>query len=514
MRLDRKILLTSVGLGITVILAISTVMGGLFVRGFRIAAVVLLLAVVFIVVRIWLHRGPASELPGQLHLSGFAYPSADWLSDADEVLLTELTKGAFLLLAFDRTLTGCWGKTYLYRRLLSGHGLPEAKGSLTGTPMALVGMASTAVQAESVIRDWARPALLRTLANCLTSDGRYRRSFETGTVGGKVPVFEPLRHDAGACLSTLFLGNPGMRDIRTLENLSTATAGPMAWDKAIVARTLLQAYHMKPLHWRLKRRMKNRQAKLLRELIADGATATKAARVWTNSYEYGMDANNQWATVWAILPSVVSSELPTSLRRELELTLRMLLVAQDMSATGGDRLLAGAINIDGEGIGQHVFATAIAELAWRTLEVYGLDDTMPQKQEARYYSERTLKRLLGVGRRILELPSLHNESQPLELEGYFAWAGLCLAGASLGIHISSVDAHKFFDLVRQLEAVDVASENELEKKYAVLIDAKGLLDSETSAIVARALSRISSLYQTVLPAEFPANTEKNAEARA
>jgi hypothetical protein len=371
MRLDRKVLFTSVGLGISVILAVSTVMGGLFVRGFRIAAVVLMLAVVSIVVRIRLHKGPASELPEQLHLSGFAYPSTDRLSDADEVLLTELTKGAFLLLAFDRTLTGCWGKTYLYRRLLSGHGLPEAKGSLTGTPMALVGMASSAGQAESVIRNWARPALQRTLANCLTADGRYRRSFETGTVGVKVPVFEPLRHDAGACLSTLFLGNPGKRDIRTLENLCTSTVGPMAWDKAIVARTLLQACHIRSLPWRLRRRMRIRQAKILRQLIADEVTTTKATRIWADSYEYGMDANNQWATVWAILPSVASTDLPAALRRELELTLRIFLVAQDMTTTGEDRLLAGAINIDGKGIGEHVFATAIAELAWRTLQLYG-----------------------------------------------------------------------------------------------------------------------------------------------
>jgi uncharacterized membrane-anchored protein len=114
----------------------------------------------------------------------------------------------------------------------------------------------------------------------------------------------------------------------------------------------------------------------------------------------------------------------------------------------------------------------------------------------------------------LELSSVHNENQPLELEGYFAWAGLCLAGASLGIRVSSVDAHKAFELVSQLEAVDVTSENELEKKYAVLIHAKGLLDSQTSAVVARALSRISLLYQTVLPVEFSLNTEKNAEAHA
>ncbi len=51
--------------------------------------------------------GSTLTLPPQLSMSGFAYPNPEWLSSEAEQYFTELAKGALILLAVDRTDSGC-----------------------------------------------------------------------------------------------------------------------------------------------------------------------------------------------------------------------------------------------------------------------------------------------------------------------------------------------------------------------------------------------------------------------
>jgi len=312
------------------------------------------------------------------------------------------------------------------------------------------------------------------------------------TVADKVPLFEPLRHDAGGCLCTLFLNTVGKRDIRTLENLSNAPIGPMAWDKAIVARTLLQARLATGLTPILRHKMKKREQFILKDLLDAEVTESKPACIWADSYEYGLDVNNQWATVWALLPFMSSPRIRRTVQRELDLTLRLFLRAQDAAAIDEHQLLPKTISKSGKGIGGHVFGTAMALVAWRTLELNSPNNSGESKAEANAYARKTFNRLLSMDQNILELPSHQNSNEPLALEGYFAWAGLCLAAASVGIRILATDSQKLLALVSEITSVgNRASSNQLEKVCSKAIRAKGVLDAQTADPVARACNPVT-----------------------
>jgi hypothetical protein len=60
---------------------------------------------------------PELKLPSSLTTKPFAYPRPRWLTPSQRSRLTEVAKAAFVLLLFEQTETGCWGKSYLPHRL-------------------------------------------------------------------------------------------------------------------------------------------------------------------------------------------------------------------------------------------------------------------------------------------------------------------------------------------------------------------------------------------------------------
>ena len=147
-----------------------------------------------------------SSMPSpELSLSAFAYSEPDWLEYEVKQYFTDIGTAAFVLLALERTTSGCWSKTYLHRRKATGNDLPLSGGSLTGTPIALIALGSYGAECAQIIFDWVVSPLSETLAAIITEDGRYRRGQEVAQMG-RIPTYEPLRHAAGGLLSSLLIG--------------------------------------------------------------------------------------------------------------------------------------------------------------------------------------------------------------------------------------------------------------------------------------------------------------------
>lgn len=242
------------------------------------------------------HRGEQVSLSisDLLSLTGFAYPKPEWLTEGVESSINDIAKAAFVLLAFDRADSGAWGKTYLYRLKANNKKLPLVGGSLTGTPFALIALASYAKQSESTISKWASYPLLETLSRFLI-DGQYLHDDERiGQVPG--PEFEPLHHLAGGCLTNLLLANLAGQE-KTLKFLCE-TPPLLPYAQATVSRTLLQASNLYPGDSKLHRRLMSKYKKNLEALISSGDSAVTPSRIWAHSYGYHVETFNQWGALW------------------------------------------------------------------------------------------------------------------------------------------------------------------------------------------------------------------------
>src|SRR6266850_2272548 len=127
LNVPRGLLDLLIRLGIPFVLAIATLMGGLLNGGWLVAAGILLVAISLVLGNYWIsHRG--SNLPPVLRLSSDTCTRPLWLLNRHELAdgLHELLKASLLLLACDRTESGFWGKTYLYRRAITNSGIPLA----------------------------------------------------------------------------------------------------------------------------------------------------------------------------------------------------------------------------------------------------------------------------------------------------------------------------------------------------------------------------------------------------
>jgi hypothetical protein len=441
------------------------------------------------------HRDEHLSLSSSTHLSltGFAYPKPDWLTEDIEASINDIAKAAFVLLAFDRTYSGAWGKTYLYRLKTSNKKLPLVRGSLTGTPFALIALASYAKQSESTIANWASNHLLETLNRFLTDSGQYLHDDERiGQMPG--PEFEPIHHLAGGCLTNLLLTNLAGQE-KTLEFLCE-TPALLPYAQATVSRTLLQASILYPGDSKIRRRLMSKYRKNLEALISSGNSAVTPSRIWAHSYGYHVETFNQWGALWWILPSITLQDTPLKLRQALDSISRRFLLTQSAAEATGFSLLPNKLDNLGQGLGKQVFGTSMALVSWRTLELYGPRSTPHDKEQP----QRMLNRIINSAPEIIESPCFHTDEEPESLEGYLAWAGLCLVAASLGIHNTPEDCQKALSLVEELTNAtkDELSPEQLQEFYQGVINGNGLFTNLTALSVAKAATRVTMLYKVVL----------------
>jgi hypothetical protein len=431
-------------------------------------------------------------LPAQLSFDGFAYSKPGWLTAETREHIAGLAREALMLLAFERTATGCWGKTYLYRRKMTNHPLPLVGGALTGTPIALIAIGSYAKQAKAVIYNRLYFPLSQTLARFLQVDeGKYRRPEDTGAQFGSKPDHETEHHAAGGCLVTMLFGRPGPGDEMTLRWLNRSKQDLGVYETSAVARAFLHASYMDSLPGALRRQAANGQRILFRKLVKVGKSAEMPSHIWgAQGYLY------QWGTVWWILPCLTSEELPLRVRHDLESLLRHLLLARCAADLTEGKLLPKEVDLFGKGGGRTVFGSAMALLGWRTLESYGPSASVYDKEQAVLQSQRMVHHIIRSSPEILELPA---SGKPEELEGYLGWAGLCLVAASLGIQASSNDLRATLDLVDELNAIttDSLTREKLQEKYQKVICQRRMYSPETSLLLARVASMISTLYERI-----------------
>lgn len=494
MAIDRRYLGGAMRRAVAAIAWIATVASALAIWKLTGAVIAVCIGLIIVLAMLLAYRLQSGRLPPALALAGCAYPRPVWLNEPMLTDLHELATASVLLLAFDRTESGCWGRTYIYRRIVSNAGVPLAGGSLTGTPLAVSSIASCATEDVFFVREWLSHPLIETLARVLTSGGQYLLGSSVGQIA-RVPSFEPLRHSAGGCLSTLFLGQPTPSDLKTLEVLCKSPTDPMAWDKAIVARVLLHSTYLRSVPFKLRRMASAKHKALLEELLAvqEGALAS---HMWSDPYLYGVDVNNQCATVWAIVPMITASRLPTSTRRLLGTILRRFLLAQSAAETSGGNLLSSKIDKQGNGSGEHVFATAIAVWAWRTLELNRIEPMATGRPQAEEMAQKSLRRILNHLPRAIEKPSEVPTDDPIALEGYFAWAGLCVAAASVGVRLSDQEFRKIIAIVKhvRLVPIDGLTHEEVANAYSEVIQRAALLKPEIALSVAKSMANTAGLY--------------------
>lgn len=482
--------------GWATLLVLTTIMGGLWAKGTTWAAVVLGICVAVVLAKLVIIYAHHSKLPALMTLRGFVYQHPNWLSKEDANKAREICKAAFLLLAFDRTKTGCWGKSYLYRRSKSKSGIPLARGSLTGTPMSVVGIMSVAEVSEQEFHEWLIQPLMATLSKLITDDGLYLQGAREAQMG-KTAVYEPERHAAGGLLIRLLCKEVSLRDLATLRMLNSATLEPSSWARSIVARALLHATYSDQVPFSIRRAARIKAKALLRQLVDSAKAATLPTRMWVDSLDYGLDVTNQWASVWAILPCLSSEKLPGRLRNELQESIKQLLRAHAGAARSEKELLPSRITYGGEGTGSHVFGTAISLVAWRTLEGGALN--LSTCVEAAFEARRALGRLLSFYPEIVEFPSRQEGQDPVTVEGYFAWAGLCLAGACLGISLSADEVLKAVKMVNAIEQAqeNTPSETDLAAEVERLIADQAYLRPDIGRVTSHAIARIAVLCRSL-----------------
>jgi len=272
----------------------------------------------------------------------------------------------------------------------------------------------------------------------------------------------------------------------------------MAWDHAIVARVLLDASYESFVPRTLRHRARLRYVEILKGLVEMAARTPTGALIWADPYNYGASANNQWASVWALLPSIVDPLTPKRLQTSLRQTVRTLLLAQDAATPNPGIGLASQVDRAGQGKGFHVFGTAIAALSWNFLAANQCD-AVDEIDFYHEYARKATDRLVRACPRLLDQPSYFDAQEPLSLEGYFAWAGLLLAVASAGIILTERDVLRVLHTVSAFERVDVGLSDEalLVDQYKHCCNHEGLFDEDMNEIVARSASRIALLYKEV-----------------
>jgi hypothetical protein len=447
---------------------------------------------------------PQTSIPSLLTPVAFAYSKPEWLDAQRENKLADLAKAAFVLLMFEQTERGSWGKTYLLRYLPPSETLPAVLGAITGTVFALIAISSLLEREEIESTDlsgtnpwWVDEIHQRffgTLHKLLQPHGRYRRRDREGSVAGTIEPEHP-RHEAGACLMrlmydwTLVDGVKPIdgRDLKTIEWLCGQSL-KAAYDLAVVSRLLLQIRFVDGILPELKRKVDDKLGDVLAALVSQIESASGSNLV----SESGRMApsTEQWSTVWYLLPMLtLSSDLEW--RATLVNRLRQFLRAR-ASTTHATDLLPASVNRSEDGPGQSVFGTGVGLLSWRTLE-----RTTPNDENRSNSAQNMIDRLIASPADTIRAP-MFNPPLP-KVEGYLGWGAICLGAASVGIRISYDDCSAAIILAKNLNAVPAAnrSERDLKTDYAAIINKSRLLQPNLVDPVARAAARLSFIYEPV-----------------
>ncbi len=364
--------------------------------------------------------------------------------------LCDLTKCAFTLLLLEQTESGTWSNSYLYRRIISNEGIPLSKGSLTGTPLALFSILSLIDKDDHDFIEYLTGNLTETLNKVIQPDGQYLRRYTIGQVG-RVPEMEPPRHTAGGLLCAIIIGDITELDKVCLKFLLDVKALPDAWDKGIVIRTLTSVIYDN--HFSSIDRLKSyrRRNRLINLLIEEAKFAKHQSLIWSHPYEYGKDINNQWATIWALYPLISDKLLSSQKRRALQKILKNLIKSHIAASLDKSSLLPAEIVIENfQGKGEYVFSTALTPTILHAFENYSVS-------EHEQTSLNALNRILSNAKKIIKNPTQSPNQDIKSLEGYFAWAGMCLTSASFGIAIDKTSTKLIVKLVKELRSIKVDS---------------------------------------------------------
>lgn len=497
--MNSKTLIASISLGIAVISFLSDILT-IFGAGKWIALGAIVIGLVVIVSKSLSDRNRNLQVPPSLTRFGFYYePTPNWLSPEKRQELSDLAKAAFVLLLFEQTETGCWGKSYLPRHLAKGEPMPLALGAITGTPFALLAISSYAERtnsetdnigrAERLVHNSTNYVVFETLARLLQPDGSYIRGYKE-SYAGRDRVFESARHEAGACLIRMLYEEITERDLGTIERLCRPMDDAVTYDYAVVSRLFFQIPYLHTIPFRLRLRVALRRKKLLARLVREVQLAT-AANIAGKSY-MRHESINQWSTAWYILPLLTLPNISSAIRTTLLDRMRQFFLARSAGAITESSLLPVEIGEGMRGWGMSAFGTGVGLLTWRTLERMIANNDVHSQQ-----AQKMVDRFLKSAGEAIEAP-MSNPS-PEVPEGYLGWGAICLGAASVGIRIPYDDCEAAIALTQQLntEPVDGCSEKELETAYSKIIKTNRLLNPKFTDHVARAAARLSFIYEPV-----------------
>jgi hypothetical protein len=442
---------------------------------------------------------PELKIPSSLTTKPFAYPRPRWLTESQRSPLSEVAKAAFVLLLFDQTETGCWGKSYLPGHLSRGEILPRAMGALTGTPFALLAISSYAAGKKSETRTIGRTellvhestdnAVLATLDDLLQSDGSFLKEY-TRSYTGTDPLQERPRHEAGACLIRMLYGQIDQRDLKTIERLCQPMIEPKTYDLAVVLRLFFQVHYVHSIPVSLRSKVTRTREKLLARLVREIQSARGASIAGKGDMRD--ESINQWSTAWYLLPLLTLPSIPSPVRAILTDRVRRFFLKRSAASPRETSLLPPQVDESLRGDGKSAFGSGLALVSWRVLETMEPKDLTRSKQ-----AQKMVDRIVASTADVIEAPMFN--PGPDKPEGYLGWGAICLGAASVGIRISYDDCHAAVTLTRQLnhEPVNRRSEKELERAYTRIIKKNKFVKPELAGYVARAAARLSFIYGPV-----------------
>jgi len=489
-----------IGKFIAIILAVSTILGGLFIHGRTPALVVILLVLIYVLISIrYRRKRQMNRLPFQFRLNALQFESPVWLQKDDKDKLLNILKAAFILLSFDRMNSGLWGKTYLYRLKKAGVSIPKSQGSLGGTPIGLWAITANYHSKDSFVSDWLFPPLINTLSSTRSHDGKFIKRSTYGDLGSEFE-YEPERHAAGGLLISLFYNKANSDDMKTLEYLLSTT--PLdVFGKALMARTLFHIYYMKKISKKYRVKAKKKSLELIKQLIEIANNTELAMHIWLKPHKYGRKVNNMWASLWALLPLITIEDVNYNIQQSLVEVLIRIMRSHIGVCVSETSLFPSYIAEDGIGHGEYVFGTAVSLMVWRTIEVYNNFEQIVKIEDIQNHIRDIVGRLLSNQYKLITIPSTHEENKAVELEGYFAWAAVCIAMSSLGIKIFPdfvVKSKNIVELFEDYNAIEIDEKTRIEKYSKLLSTNFGLPESTINAIATSSNNIVK--YQQVINA--------------
>jgi hypothetical protein len=458
--------------GASTLVALCTVVGGFFAAGWWGVGTILLGTSVATGIALIRRRRIPDDHP--LKLQPRRRDSSAYLTSGED--LHDVTAAAACLMLLERSRTGFWGYSYLYRLHVTGHTLPAARGSLTGTPFALTALATCTEEWGGEFEGWISTPIYSTLSS-LFRGGQYLRNQRPSQVG-LASEFEPPRHVAGALLCKVLLGRASKEDEETIQYLTRITTHEMAWDLAISARSLLTAAIDSRISRKARRSAAAYGEELLHRLVLRSVQAQSHADIWANAYGYGTRDESQWSTVWAVLPLLDAGQLSQDVGASLQAAIEKLLWSTQGFNSSEVTVFSRATRI-----------TALKSIIKSKRSECGLllrDVQASLAEESRkFFSDR---------HSLLLAPVMDWEERDIGVEGFVGWAGICAAAGACGSLLPSRELGVARNLANQI----AHSYQETDSKTGFenvrdLTERSRLLSAEYVDIMARAAVQVCSL---------------------